>query len=60
MYLEALWFFTSRKAGQGMGIQLIIIQLQLVTFNSPTAIYYPNYPNHPYHTHPIECHIVDL
>ena len=42
-----LYIFTSRKAGQGMGIiqlQLIIIQLQL-TFNSPTATYYPNHTN---------------
>ena len=47
--------FTSRKAGQGMGIIQLQLQLQLdlqLTFNSPTTTYYPhhqNHPNHPYH-----------
>ena len=35
--------FTSRKAGQGMGI-IQLIQFQLVTFNSPTTTYYQNHP----------------
>ena len=36
-FVGALVVFTTRKGGQRMGIQLVIIQLQLVTFNSPTT-----------------------